>query len=170
MTRVYEPTYWRFPREDLVLIRGWRTTSTSPSSSSEEVSSEAESSEVSSSQEKSEGSEKSSSLYRNEIFPYSVIYKKSLPVPDSPDWSPQRCWSCWTTTRDFLLILHHVIKPLTQPHLTVQTSHHSQGKGGNFLSWGAVGGCGTKYPAGTLQRSTPALKHGVKGLGTIILS
>jgi hypothetical protein len=85
MNKIYDFTYWRFPREDLVLMRGWRTTSTSPSSSSEEGSSEEESSEASSSQEKSDKSEKSSSLYRNEISPYSVSYKKFLPVPDSPD-------------------------------------------------------------------------------------
>jgi hypothetical protein len=68
MSKIYDFTYSRFPLEDLVLMRGWRTTSTSPSSSSEEVPSEAESSEVSSSQEKSDKSEKSSSLYQNENF------------------------------------------------------------------------------------------------------
>ncbi len=46
--------------------------------------------------------------------------------------------------------------------ITDQTLHYSQDKGENFLSWGAVGGWGTRYPAGTEQMSTPALqKSGV---------
>ncbi len=49
-------------------MRGWRTTSTSPSSSSEEVSSEEEPSEDPSSHEKSDKSEKSSSLIKNKVF------------------------------------------------------------------------------------------------------
>jgi hypothetical protein len=61
MTKIYVFTYCFLPLEDRVLMRGWRTTSTSPSSSSEEVSSEEDSSEVSSSQEKSDRSENSSS-------------------------------------------------------------------------------------------------------------
>ncbi len=62
MNKIYDCTYSRFPLEDRVLIRGWRITSTSAPSSSEEVTSEEDSSEDSSSQEKSDKSEKSSSL------------------------------------------------------------------------------------------------------------
>jgi hypothetical protein len=62
MNRIYGFTYCRFPLEDLVLIRGWRMTSTSAPSASEEVTSEEDSSEDSSSQEKSDKSENSSSL------------------------------------------------------------------------------------------------------------
>jgi hypothetical protein len=68
MNKTYGFTYCLPLLEDLVLIRGWRMTSTSAPSSSEELSSEDESSEDPSSHEKSDKSEKSSSLYQNENF------------------------------------------------------------------------------------------------------
>jgi hypothetical protein len=62
MSKIYTYTYCLPLLEDLVLIRGWRMTSTSAPSSSEELSSEDESPEDPSSHEKSERSENSSSL------------------------------------------------------------------------------------------------------------
>jgi hypothetical protein len=62
LPKIYTYTYCLPLFEDLVLIRGWRMTSTSAPSSSEELSSEDESSEDPSSHEKSERSEKSPSL------------------------------------------------------------------------------------------------------------